>query len=243
MVTSRTNGTNCPYCQGKSVCKHNSLATKAPKQARYWDHDKNASTPEQTLAGSSFWADWKCPDCRYEWQARIANRVLKDAGCSRCSSRNKKYSKQPTFQEEQHSLLHEWDHERNARDGIYPDNTTLQSRKLVHWVCQKCPKGQQHRYQSRADNRTGRRPCGCPYCAGQKVCTCNSLAACEPAIAAEWDFAKNEGSPADVTSGAEQAVWWRNNKRGSWKQSIGIRTTPRNNARWRYACHAPCGLT
>ena len=229
-VASRTNGADCPYCRGRKLCQHNSLATKAPKQARYWDHDKDTSTPEQTLAGSNFRADWKCPDCSYEWQAPIANRVLGDSGCPRYSCSNGKYSKQPTFQEAQHTLLHEWDHARNSEDGIYPHNTTLQSHKLVHWVCQKCPKGQQHNYQMRPDYRTRGQPCGCPYCAGKQVCICNSLAANEPTIAAEWDFARNDGSPADVTSRSQHEVWWRNDRRGSWKQCIDGRTAPRRKA-------------
>ena len=225
------NSSNCPYCQGRKLCKHNSLATKAPEQARYWDHSKNASTPEQTLAGSSFRADWICPDCRHEWRAQIASRVEHNSRCPRCTRRLTKQSKQPTFEEEQHTLLHEWDHERNAEDDMYPHNTTLQSRKLVHWVCRKCPKRQLHRYQMRADLRTGRRSHGCPFCASTKICDCNSLAACEPIIAAEWDFARNEGSPADVTSRSHQAVRWRNDRRGSWKQCVAERTDPRKNAR------------
>ena len=228
-VQSRTIGANCPYCCGRSLCKHNSLATKAPKQARYWDHSKNVKTPEQTLAGSSFQAHWQCPDCQHEWQAAIGKKVFDGTGCPRCSSG--KYTKQPTFQATEHTLLREWDHKRNAENGIYPHNTTLQSNKLVHWLCQKCPKGQQHQYQMRADHRTQKRPCGCPLCAGQQVCLCNSLAACEPTIAAEWDFASNEGSPADFTSRSDQVVWWRNDRRGSWKQRIIERTTPRKSVR------------
>ena len=230
MVKSRTNGTNCPYCKGRKLCKHNSLATKAPTVARYWDHNKNASTPEQTLAGSHIQADWKCPDCKHEWQAKVAHKVFNSSGCPNSSCRHTKHSKQPTFQEEQHTLLHEWDHERNAEDGMYPHNTTLQSRKLIHWVCRKCPKKQLHRYQMRADLRTGRRSHGCPFCAGKQACICNSLAACAPTIAAEWDFARNEGSPAGVTVSSNQVVWWRNDRRGSWKGDIHHRTDPRRNS-------------
>ena len=209
------------------MCKQNSLATKAPKQSRYWDRAKNAKTPEQTIAGSGLRAKWMCPDCSYEWQARIAPRVLKDAGCPSCNCSNGNYSKQPTFQEVQHTLLHEWDHERNAEDGIYPHNTTLQSGKHVHWVCLECPKGQLHRYQMRAYNRTRKQASGCPCCASRRACDCNSLAACSPNIAAEWDFAKNDESPADVTLRSHQVVWWSSASRGSWKQRINDRTDSR----------------
>ena len=124
-VASRTNGADCPYCRGRFLCKHNSLATKAPKQARYWDHSKNVKTPEQTLAGTNSQADWKCPDCQHEWQAQIALRVLNNSGCPRCSRSNVQQTSHPTFQAAEHTLLREWDHERNAEDGIYPHNTKL----------------------------------------------------------------------------------------------------------------------
>ena len=230
-VKYRTAYSKCPYCQGRKLCKHNALATKAPTVSKYWNYGKNGITPEQTLAGSNCRANWKCPDCQHEWQAQIGTRVLKDAGCPHCSHRNKKYSKQPTFQEEQHSLLLEWDHERNALNNIYPHNTTLQSMKRVHWICDKCPKGELHRYQMRAGDRTRKRAAGCPYCASHKTCVCNSLAACSPTIAAEWDFAKNDGSPADVTLRSHQVVWWRNASRGSWKQQVHERTDFRSSAK------------
>ena len=223
-VSDRTRGTECPYCQGRKLCQHNSLATNAPTVARYWNLDKNSKTPEQTLAGSHSRANWRCPDCRSEWQAQIADRVRKNAGCPCCSHNHPKHSRQPTFQKAQHLLLLEWDNERNALDGMFPHSTTLQSNKHVHWVCHKCPKGRLHRYRMRACDRTGKQAQGCPLCAGKQVCDCNSLAACSPTIAAEWDFARNEGTPADVTLKSDQAVWWRNDVRGSWKQRIHERT-------------------
>ncbi len=34
-VGNRTRGSKCPYCAGKTVCQHSSLATKAPSQMQY----------------------------------------------------------------------------------------------------------------------------------------------------------------------------------------------------------------
>ena len=227
-VYSRTLGTKCPYCAGKKVCKHNSLATKAPSQVKYWNQDKNAKTPEQMLAGSNFRAEWKCPVCSHEWQATIARRAQNDSGCRLCAYKARgKQIKQPTFEAAQHQLLHEWDFERNAADGIHPNITTLSSNKLLHWVCKKCPKGQLHRYQMRAYDRTGTHSLGCPYCAGKRACECNSLQASYPVISSEWDYARNDKTPADVTSRSNQVVWWKNNVRGSWQQCIAERTEPR----------------
>ncbi len=231
-VSNRSRGTNCPYCEGRTVCEHSSLATKAPSQLQYWNQDKNAKTPEQTIAGSCLRAYWKCPDCSHEWQGQVAQRARKDSGCPRCSNKAPgREKKHPTFEAAQHQLLHEWDYERNATDGIHPSTTTLGSKKLVHWVCHNCPKGQLHRYQMYAFNRAGKHTAGCPYCAGHQVCKCNSLQTHYPMIASEWDSAKNDLMPAQVTSRSNQVVWWQNCVRGSWAQNISQRTNPRVNPR------------
>jgi len=225
-VNNRTRGTKCPYCQGQSVCHHSSLATKAPRQTRYWNHDKNAKTPEQTLAGSHLRAEWKCPTCSHEWQAEVAQRTRDDRGCPRCNivgSIGNSY-KQPTFKAAQHSLLLEWDVERNLKDDVCPEHTTLGSKKLVHWVCYNCPKEQLHLYQMMPKERTRRRSAACPFCAGKRVCKCNSLEAHDPLVSSEWDFEMNDMTPADVTSRSNKYVWWRNSLRGSWQQRIRDRT-------------------
>ncbi len=228
-VSDRTRGTKCPYCQGKRVCQHNSVATKAPRQTKYWDLDKNAQTPEQTLAGSRLRAEWKCPICSHEWQAVVGKRVQNDSGCPRCSRTscvgNK--NKQPTFEAVQHPLLLEWDYERNSADGIHPHDTTLGSRKLVHWVCHNCPQGQLHLYQKTPNKRTQKQSSGCPYCAGTRACDCNSLQTHYPEVSSEWDFARNDLTPAQVTSRSDKLVWWENAVRGSWVQRINHRTDPR----------------
>ncbi|DBA83009.1 TPA: hypothetical protein ACH3X1_006785 [Trebouxia sp. C0004] len=214
------------------VCEHNSLATKALSQLQYWNQDKNAKTPEQTIAGSNLRAEWDCPVCSHEWPAQVAHRVQNDSVCPPCSNKVAgRHTKQPTFEAARHQLLREWDYERNAADGYHLNNTTLGSAKLVHWVCQQCPKGQLQRYQMCRFNRAGKHAKGCPYCASQQVCKCNSLQTHDPMTASEWDFARNDLTPAQVTSRCGQVVWWRNTVRGSWAQKVVEPTTPRVNPR------------
>ncbi len=230
LVHNRTGGSKCPYCEGRKVCEHSSLATQAPRQVKYWNQDKNAKTPEQTLAGSNLRAEWKCPICSHEWQGQVAQRVRGDRGCPQCSKVNSIGNRftQPTFEAAQHPLLLEWDYEHNRKDDIHPQNTTLGSRKLVHWVCPKCPKGEVHRYQMHPAHRTSKRASGCPYCAGKQACKCNSLEARQPVISSEWDFEMNDKTPADVTFGSNKAVWWKNDVRGSWKQRVSAPTPRRS---------------
>ncbi len=169
------------------------------------------------LANSSHRAEWKCPICSYEWQAEVAQRVRYDSGCPGCIHKalGRKRT-QPTFEAAQHQLLREWDYENKPKDGLYPHSTTLNSKKLVRWVCHKCSQEKLHLYQMTPNDPTNRQEAGCPYCAGRRVSEC-------------WDFARNDMTPAQVTSRSPQVVWWVNAVRGSWAQRISEHTDPHFN--------------
>ena len=226
-VQVRTRGSQCPYCSNRLACMHNSLATVAPDAAQYWNHSKNEKAPEQVVAGSNSKAEWKCPACNWEWQAQIKGRVRRSSGCPKCIQRSKGYQLQPTFVEAQPACLAEWDYEHNDAKGVYPDNTTLGSGKPVHWICSCCPRGQPHRWTASPNNRVGNGT-GCPACAGKQACVCNSLESLFPLIAAEFDVDQNGFAPSDITAHSTKEVWWRNGKRGSWKQTVDERTDMRN---------------
>ena len=219
-------GTKCPYCSNRLVCLHSSLATIAPDVAQYWNHSKNEKAPEQVLAGSHLRAEWKCPTCSSEWQAPICMRTRARAGCPKCSARKTSKNAQPTFAEAQPACLAEWDYELNEANKIYPESTTLGSGKPVHWMCSSCPRGQPHRWTAIPNDRVGHGN-RCPYCACKQACVCNSLASLFPLLAAEFDVGKNGFAPSEILARSYKQVWWRNAKRGSWRQTPHVRTDQR----------------
>ncbi|KAL3150115.1 hypothetical protein ABBQ38_013454 [Trebouxia sp. C0009 RCD-2024] len=225
-VANRRASTQCPYCSNRRVCLHNSLATVAPEACRYWNYAKNEKAPDQVLAGSNSRAEWQCPDCNWAWRAIIKSRVRKNSGCRKCSARNRTQQPQPTFAEAQPPELAQWNHERNDAEGFFPHNVTLGSDKQVHWICSCCPRGQPHRWTARPNDRVSKGQ-GCPMCDGKHVCRCNSLESLCPSIAAEFDVDKNGFAPAEVVARSHERVWWRNAKRGSWRQSLNSRTDRR----------------
>ena len=231
-INNRTNGRGCPQCTGRKVCKHNSLATKAPKVAAQWDYGVNAGTPDTVMAQSNHRVGWLCEVCGEQWDQSPNQRVgNKGVGCPKCAraALRKKRIRHPTFAECQDpyikAVLAEWDHERNAAMENFPDNTRLRSSKQIFWLCNKCPAGQQHSWSAVPHHRTTRGKRGCPVCAGKAACKCNSLAALYPATAAEWDYAKNEGRPEDYTGSCNHKAWWSSLQHGSWQQSINSRTS------------------
>ncbi len=227
-VQDRTRGTGCPFCSGNAICQHNTLARKAPEVALFWDAKKNHPiSPDHVTFNSHMRAHWKCSACWHEWQATVANKTRGKTGCPKCAKANSgrkadgTRQKHPTFAAAQHALLEQWDHDRNKKNGDFPDNTTLQSNKLIWWQCNQCLKGKVHSWQAWACNRTSlKTPRGCPCCAGKKLCECNSLETVCPDVAADFDVEKKGFTAAHVTSSTGTKYSWLSDEPGARKRSV-----------------------
>ena len=153
-------------------------------------------------------------------------------GCPKCARANGNMpadgtrQKHPTFAVASHALLQQWDHDRNRDHGNFPENTILQSGKLIWWQCHECPKGKVHNWQARPCGRTShRKPSGCPCCAGHKLCECKTLESVCPDIAADFDVEKYGVTAAEVTKSTSAKLTWLSDKPGAKKQSVAQRTT------------------
>ncbi|KAA6420544.1 MAG: hypothetical protein FRX49_09705 [Trebouxia sp. A1-2] len=208
-----------------SLCPHNSLSTVAPAVAAYWDTAKNGVTPDQIMAHSGARRHWLCPKCGHSWQAGISAKVRSRSKCPKCSSVNRPRNRQPSLTQSQHPAMLEFDFQRNRRAGLDPDKITAGSNKIVHWICTKCPKGQPHLYVASPQTRISCNA-GCPYCASKKACACNSLQSLYPALAAEYDTAKNGDGPEQVLSGSVKMAFWKDATGHTWEQSPYQRTAP-----------------
>ena len=132
--------------------------------------------------------------------------------------------KHPTFAGAKHTLLQQWDHNRNKESGNLP-NTSIRSHKLIWWQCQECPKGKLHSWQAcPADRTSPKKLTGCPCCFGHQLCECNSLETVFPDIAADFDVEKNGVSAAEVTSSTSAKYSWLSDEPGAKKRSVNLRT-------------------
>jgi len=225
-VNDRQNRDNqCPYCTNNSLCQHNSLLTVAPAVAAFWDTAKNGLTSDQVMARSTTRRHWLCPSCGHSWQAKICVKVDNQSGCPKCSSVNKPWNRQPSLTQSQHPAMLEFDCERNRRAGLDPDKITAGSHKMVHWICTKCPKGQLHLFVAAPKDRLGSNS-GCPYCASRRACICNSLQSSYPALAVEYDTARNGVGPEQVLPGSDKVAFWKDASGYTWEQSPAVRTKP-----------------
>ena len=245
-IRNRSTGRMCPVCSRRQVNKSTSLATKAPDVAKEWDFEANKLTPDDYTAGSNARVHWTCQTCGQGWTALVQQRVgsanRQGTGCPHCYSLRRGHKADGSRQSHDvladsgHPVMHEWDTEMNTKLGFDPAKIKLCSRKLVHWVCRKCPMGQLHRWAARPGDRTVYNK-GCPCCSGQKVCQCNSLRTILPEVAQYWDYDQNEGTPDDYSAFSGKEVWWKSAARGSWQQTINRRSTAyRKRQRARQLC-------
>lgn len=115
-------------------------------------------------------------------------------------------------------LMAEWNWEKNNGLKFDPNALTLGSHKRVWWKCYK-----EHEWQATIKDRSDGR--GCPFCAGKKILKgYNDLQTLNPNLANEWNYEKNDGlSPADVTPGSNEKVWWKCEKGHEWQATINNR--------------------
>ena len=213
--TNRRGG--CPACTGRAVTIQNSLAARYPALAKEWHPTKNELSPEQVTRGSNKKVWWRC-EHDHEWMATILSRTCNGNGCQACAR-----IRQGRPQKAEDSILHrfpaivkEWDYERN---DLLPKEFLPGSSVYAWWICSSCS----HKWSTRIVTRTS--GYGCPKCARLKQTRPRtpqeSLAYLFPALAAEWDYEKNEGRPEEYTRGSVCLAWWLCPPRGhSWKATI-----------------------
>ena len=218
IVADRNNGIGCAVCSNYKVVKSNCLATLNPELAKEWHPTKNVElTPEDVHPGTAKKVWWKCPKGDdHEWKTAIYSRTS-GKGCPICSGR--KVVKSNCLKTLYPELAKEWHPTKNGK--LTPYDVGAGSGKVVWW---KCPKGDDHEWESPVSNRTI--GLNCPICSNQKVVLSNCLATLNPELAKEWHPTKNGNlSPYDVGAGSGKVVWWKciEGEDHVWKTSVGKR--------------------
>jgi len=226
-VSKRTVGSICPYCSGHKVCVCQSIAALCPDLVKELDL---ASTPEldpKSLGPSSGKsASWVCA-MHGSWAARIRDRT-KGTGCPSCA-RFARYGAKP-----RRGLLKDECPEIFAQ--VHPtlngnvmalDEITCGSGAKIWWLCKEDKNRPQdcqheHAWQARVCNRCRReRPQGCPFCAGNQVCQCNSISNLRPELLRFWDYSRNITiKPDKLGLFSSLKVWWHHECRARDEEHV-----------------------
>ena len=209
-----TFGRGCPYCSGNKVLPgFNDLHTTHPHVAAQWDYAKNGGLkPEQFSIGADVRIWWKC-ELGHTWAALLYSR--KQCGCPVCAG-NIFTAGINDLQTVNPILAEEWDTVKNGH--IRPDSVAANDNRKAWW---RCVLG--HSWRAVISSRHRGR--GCPFCRHRKVLSgFNDLLTVAPAIAAEWNYAKNAPLyPEMFMPASSKSVWWRCAHGHSWKTAIAAR--------------------
>ena len=215
-------GRGCPLCSGNKVCRCRSLAAMHPELMKQWDRESNQGDDPYSIGCSSGKrVSWTCTE-HGQWDAPPKDRIRSDTGCPECA-RHQRLGNSPQpkeyLKDEMPAVYAELHPNKNS--GIDIESLTCGSGKRVWWLCQSNlsrPEGCQHEHEweARVDGRCrSRRPSGCPFCSGSRVCPCNSLAVLQPTLMQYWDFVRNAIplqeplDPLQIAQYSKRKVWWR----------------------------------
>ena len=181
-----------------------------------WDREKNApETPDSVCFGSKRRVWWRCA-AGHEWEASIGSRV-QGCGCPYCAGKRVWPGDNDLATLFPH-LAAQWHPEKNG--SLTPETISPYSSTRVWWRCEAG-----HEWLSSARSRA--QGGGCPYCTNRVILPgFNDLAATHPALAQEWDSARNGSlSPDGVFAGSLRRVWWQcaENPAHRWRASIADR--------------------
>jgi hypothetical protein len=230
-----------------------SLAEEFPDVTAEWHSEKNGSLTAYDVgskASTRVW--WKCKENpEHEWNSRVQDRTIRDAGCPFCShnyvsddnrlsllypevanewhpSKNRfLYSRSDGWQSNKNRQIPKQDLPKKNR-RLLPSDLSYASNESVTWQCKKNPA---HVWDARVYSRTvgGR---GCPYCSGNKVSQDNNLQTVYPQIAKLWHPTRNSPlTPSKITYGTNCAFWWRCFKSADhvWKATVSSVVRSRRN--------------
>lgn len=177
-----------------------------------WDGARNRLEPEKLAVSSAEKVWWRCKN-GHRWRTSPKARIGRGQGCPYCAGQ-KVQPGETDLKTWYPQRAHLWHPEKNG--SLTPEDVAPGSRAKAWWLCEKG-----HAWEARISSVV-LDGCGCPYCSGLKPMPGQTdLATKEPEIASMWDPEKNGSlTPADVTPGSKQKVWWRCGEGHSWQTTV-----------------------
>ena len=85
VIYTRANGGRCPVCEGREVMPgYNDLLTTDLELCEEWDAEMNGTLTPRMVQRSSCKVVWWKSDCGHSWRGKIADRVFRNQGCTKC---------------------------------------------------------------------------------------------------------------------------------------------------------------
>jgi hypothetical protein len=208
-------GTQCPLCR----IYRGSLVARGPARLlAEWHPTKNLPlTPDRVRRTAKVTVWWLCSkDRRHEWASRLSTRA-EGKNCPYCSGT--RVTLETSLSCQNPRLAAEWHPTKNGT--LTPAGIHARSSRSVWW---QCPAAPDHVWRASVDDRS--EAPSCPFCAGRRFATSQSLAVRMPELAKLWHPTKNGSRTAwDVAPSWKVKRWWRCPKGPDheWQQPIYAR--------------------
>ena len=222
------------YLSGAAVWPgFNDLATHYPELAAQWHPTKNGElTPDQVIPGRGAKVWWYLPyddpvtgkHFNFEWEASVAGRVYKKAGCPYLSGA----AAWPGFNDlatHYPELAAQWHPTKN--NGITPDKVLAGGNRRGWWIMPYDDKktGKHFAFEWHAIVSERIKNPDCPFLKNKRVWTgYNDLQTCFPEIADEWHSDRNKTTPDRIMKYAQKKAWWKCKHGHEWYTHIYVRT-------------------
>ena len=209
----------CPMCSGHKVCRCQSLAQLCPDLLKQWDYERNRGIDPETLGCSSHKkVSWVCK-AHGQWTSTVRSRATKGSGCPICAQEEQRGRSRPRRGLVRDEFPNVWRQIHPSRnEGIDVSRLTCGSEKKLIWLCQENKESRpegckcEHAWEAWVYSRCGkvkRRQSGCPFCAGNAVCECLSIAELQPELMRYWCSSLNaELDPRAISLTNHKRVWW-----------------------------------
>lgn len=219
-VTSRTSNTepqDCPACFARYSPKGtvNLRRKENIVASNLFDEDarqvrRNAGYDKRRLP-RSYKVYWTCAGQRHRWYESYKTLKERHWLCPKCSMTLNDF---PHLKKEFVSKLNDY---RKSREITIEKNSKL----LITW---RCSKDKNHIWKARLSNRINRKS-GCPYCAGRKLASSNSLVKCFPQLAAEIHPKLNKSIEIkNLTANSTKKIFWLAKCGHTWQTQVRLRT-------------------
>lgn len=142
---------------------------------------------------------WQClkDSCKEQFYCSW-HHIIRGKGCGACHG--KQVSLSNCLATKNPKLASEWHPTKN--NGLTPYDVTSNSGKSIHWQCKKG-----HEWESVISSRNNSGN-DCPYCSGRYPTEENNLLFCNPNLASEWDYNKNDKNPEEYCPNSGKKVNW-----------------------------------
>jgi len=196
-------GLSCPDCRNEKKTFVSDVPELIAKWA-FYENKNEGKSPNKISIHSTKEVHWRCIEKHHLYPRTVTKEYDRKYRCPECRKEDK------LFVTGQPNLMKKWAHEENKEIGIYPNEVTVNSNKLVYWRC-----SEKHHIYPCSINQESIRKSECPKCKEENQKYLSDY----PELLKEFAYDLNDVMPEELTKGSDVKVKWRCEKSGHVRET------------------------